>query len=1183
MRVKSSLFVLLMVVITQFNFGENLNPDAVVQKGHSGEIIRIEYTNDGKNFLTESDGIVKLWDLSSGSLLKTYSDQYPYAYTLYNGVNNTYHIARIKFNKSSDVKNIRNLLSEKIAYSVINFLDYKTGIIEDRNNILVKHPVTNEQILGFDNDKLLNNENKTIYQPIQSDSSNYFYYCTLSPDYSMIVACNWLEGATLFDLKSGKALRTINSFTNRAKAFFSKDGNYFALIHYEYYHSFSDSKFTVYKKDGTLVYKQDDGIYGEITAVSFLNDDENIAVAGIFKNQNSKNYSEIFGIKIFNYKTGKYSNFLGDQGESTHSNLDYGIIVTLAVSPDNKYILSGTADSRITKWDIKNNTGTVLSKFKSGNFISAYSSDKSKVASILYQGTQYFNDQNSANNELFNANLMVWDFKSCKNTLSFRVKINTRETPVIGISYDGNTLVYGKTLGKKEDQLEPYHFLNLTTGKENTFGSFNDKFRDYNFEGMSFSDKSNIAAINYSFSPSPIYMSSETVILDLNKFKILNKFVFPYHPAKFPETTRPTEISLSPDEKFFATLGRSGKLDIFDTKKGIKIKSWDIPIPEEFNTIIGYSNDGTKIFFNNGLSSGIIISDVKTGKELKVIDSGRTAFSGAFSDDDKLFIECGDSASINLYETQNWAIIKKFEDNQFLYFNNIDFMPNNNFFICRTSDNSFRIWNIETKEWATFLKNSSGDQWIVYNSDGYWDSSENGGDLVTMVNGLECWNIDQFAVKNNRPDLIYAKLPFKDDNLITHYKNQYLKRLKKLGFVDKKGNPDESLLSKDYHVPETKIVDSKQIDKFVDLKISFSDSLYLLKKYNIFVNDVPIFGAYGKDINSRQIKTLDISEKIELTAGQNKIEVSCMNEKGTESYRSLTMASYTPSTPLKPDLYYIGFGVSKYKNSDLNLLYADKDAKDLASLFGKMKNQYTNIHTNLYLNEECTVENVRKAKDFLKNAKPDDTFVLFIAGHGIHDTDKDATYYYITHETDINNLSQTAANFEIIEDILQEIPPRNKLFLMDTCESGEIDDDVQEDFFSMADKRGIKSRAIDNARALKKKDDTSKKTTKRAYLFEKDRYIYNDLVRRSGTIVFSSCKGGEFSYESEKIGNGFFTSKIIESLKGETSDIDKDGRISIEELKKYVSIEVPKLADGKQNPTVDRDNIYQKFGFQSVK
>ena len=82
----------------------------------------------------------------------------------------------------------------------------------------------------------------------------------------------------------------------------------------------------------------------------------------------------------------------------------------------------------------------------------------------------------------------------------------------------------------------------------------------------------------------------------------------------------------------------------------------------------------------------------------------------------------------------------------------------------------------------------------------------------------------------------------------------------------------------------------------------------------------------------------------------------------------------------------------------------------------------------------------KETKDFLKDAKVDDIFVLFIAGHGMYSQGDDATYYYLTHNADLSNLSSTAADFDLIEDLLQGIKPRKKLFLMDTCESGEIDE-----------------------------------------------------------------------------------------------------------------------------------------------
>ena len=278
--------------------------------------------------------------------------------------------------------------------------------------------------------------------------------------------------------------------------------------------------------------------------------------------------------------------------------------------------------------------------------------------------------------------------------------------------------------------------------------------------------------------------------------------------------------------------------------------------------------------------------------------------------------------------------------------------------------------------------------------------------------------------------------------------------------------------------------------------IDLKDGKYNLKKYNIYINDVPIFGAYGKEIAGKSVSK---TERIELTQGKNKIEVTCINEAGAESHRALASADYNEK--VKGDLYYIGFGVSKYKDSNLNLEYAAKDAKDLADTFSGLKgNQFREVHIKTYLDEQVTIDNIKKAKDFLANATVDDTFVLFISGHGVHDKNEEATYYYITHDADIKKLSKTSADFELIENILQGIAPRNKLFLMDTCESGEVEEDNKVRYFAMAKEKGLRPRTIKGIR-VKRRDNK-----KRMYLHNKDRFIYKDLLRRSGTIVFSSSK-----------------------------------------------------------------------------
>lgn len=475
-------------------------------------------------------------------------------------------------------------------------------------------------------------------------------------------------------------------------------------------------------------------------------------------------------------------------------------------------------------------------------------------------------------------------------------------------------------------------------------------------------------------------------------------------------------------------------------------------------------------------------------------------------------------------------------------------------------DGVLKIW--DTKNWNNVTMLATVDnEWLIYTPDGYFDASPHGGELVAMVDGLKAYGIEQFAARNNRPDLILERMGLGTEAEISNYQMQYQKRLKKLGLT-------ESMLSGELHVPEAVITKASHKGKFVNMDFSLSDGKYQLKSYNIFVNNVPLFGPAGRAIHG---STLTATENIELTSGKNKIELSVMNEAGAESYRAMTYAEYEDKA--KRDLYYLAFGVSKYKDAALALGYADKDAKDLGAAVSKMSPAYTNVHTREFLNSEVTAENIKKAKDFLKSAGVDDTVILFVAGHGGYDKGKDPKYYYLPYEADLNDLAGTGVAFEEIEDLLNGIKPRKKLFLLDTCESGELDEDIYTQYYTLASARGFKPRTF--RKPVKARGTAA--AAGRGYLLEKDRFIYNDLARRSGAIVFSSSRGNEISYESSSIQNGFFSREIINALSQKAADLNKNGKLSIDELKAYVSKAVSADTVSLQNPTIDRDNLSQKI------
>ncbi|MGL1893208.1 MAG: caspase family protein [Spirochaetaceae bacterium] len=609
---------------------------------------------------------------------------------------------------------------------------------------------------------------------------------------------------------------------------------------------------------------------------------------------------------------------------------------------------------------------------------------------------------------------------------------------------------------------------------------------------------------------------------------------------------------------------QKGKIHIFETLSGklidvvdIGSRIRDIDISPDDTIILGIDTED--------VNYGGLFLKPKNMKISKTLTNYDTINRVSINNDGTLFAAGEYSGTVSIWDLEKKKIIYQLPG--FSNIESLSWHKTKNIVTIGYWNGSIKLWNIDNDKSATLIIRDQ--DWIIYTPEGYFAASEDGGKLTVMVDGLTAYGIDQFALTNNRPDIVLRDLNLGNDEVINYYYNLYLKRLKKSGF-------SELNISQTKYVPYAQILTYKQHNKFIDLTFKLSDEHSNLIKYNIYINDVPIYGAYGKKIFGNNIT---ITEAIELSSGNNKIEVTCINNKGVESYRPVINITYKEL--VKANLYFIGFGVSNYQDDILDLKYASKDVVDLGSVLkSNLKTQFKNIYIHTFIDEEVTAENMISTKSLLENAKVDDTFILLVAGHGVHDNDEESTYYYLTYNTEINDLKNTAINFEEIENLMQGIAPRNKLFLMDTCESGETDEETEARYYTLAGSRGIQPRTARGLKVISKTEDELKP---RKYLQNSNRFIYNDLFRRSGAIVFSSSNGGEFSYESDKIQNGFFSEGILKCLSDPLSDKNKNGFISIKELQDYVVNYVSKETKGLQNPTIDRDNIYQKFNFQVSK
>jgi uncharacterized caspase-like protein len=84
--------------------------------------------------------------------------------------------------------------------------------------------------------------------------------------------------------------------------------------------------------------------------------------------------------------------------------------------------------------------------------------------------------------------------------------------------------------------------------------------------------------------------------------------------------------------------------------------------------------------------------------------------------------------------------------------------------------------------------------------------------------------------------------------------------------------------------------------------------------------------------------------------------------------------------------------------------------------------------------------------------------------------------------------------------------------------------------------------------------------------------VFTDLRQHSGVTVISSAGGTEAAWEAEAWKNGLFTYCMLSGMKDLKADLNKNGKVTLNELQKFVSEEVNRLSDGEQTPTYRVEN-----------
>jgi hypothetical protein len=263
--------------------------------------------------------------------------------------------------------------------------------------------------------------------------------------------------------------------------------------------------------------------------------------------------------------------------------------------------------------------------------------------------------------------------------------------------------------------------------------------------------------------------------------------------------------------------------------------------------------------------------------------------------------------------------------------------------------------------------------------------------------------------------------------------------------------------------------------------------------------------------------------------GRNTARIQAIAVDSYGQRSALATVSATRPRPVQPvagRLFVLAVGVSEYDNPKLNLGFCDDDASKLATQFMEQKGRaFGDVQVQVYTNREATVTNVKQGLAWLqRSCTESDIAVVLFSGHGVQ---KERGLYYCTHETNEEGLQYTALNWESVGESLRETKARQILFLADACHAGAFG------------------------------------STKLA----SQQTLANSLRDAAGVMFFASSSADELSIEDPLWGHGAFCKAFLDGLSG-ASDSDKNGKITIQELRDYVCKEVPVMTGDRQHPQI---------------
>jgi hypothetical protein len=219
-----------------------------------------------------------------------------------------------------------------------------------------------------------------------------------------------------------------------------------------------------------------------------------------------------------------------------------------------------------------------------------------------------------------------------------------------------------------------------------------------------------------------------------------------------------------------------------------------------------------------------------------------------------------------------------------------------------------------------------------------------------------------------------------------------------------------------------------------------------------------------------------------------------------------------PASKAIHEKYAVVIGIGKFQSNFVpSLRFTTKDARDFAAvLTDPTIGKFPAEHVHVVTDGDATLVRIKTELNWLaRTAGPDDLAVIYLASHGsAREMDTAGANYVVTYDTEVDDQDHLYATalpmVEIASVVRTRLKARRATVFLDTCHSGGALD---------------KLHAAAPSPAMMEKMD-----------------------RGVGRVVIASSAVAQSSWESDKLGNGYFTYYLLQAMK------QTNGQIPISKL-----------------------------------